>query len=245
MKLKEKISSNWLLSIYLIVPLILCISLFDSYFLNGGLRPLVNLQIDSNRVFLAFFIYPHVLMSLLTLWDKEYWDSYKKEVFSVKILPYLLLIPFGLFYTGPFEIIFLFLTIKHFLGQQMGIETLLSKTDKVYSCFSKYFLLSIIFIFYGAHVLPSELFFTKLLISIKDQIIFSNQSPILLSFFSLIILIDAYLRGEKSKTFKGQLYVWFNGLTLLAIFFTFKLGYPFLGLLIPRFIMSILVGPYV
>jgi len=115
-----------LLSFYGIIPLVWLVLIIDIFYLNGKIKSILPLNPDDQRLFLLFFLWPHIIMSLVTMLDKEYIRGYRNSIYSYKFLGFLTIFFVYFINKDLFFFIYAILTLKHFTCQQIGMETLIS-----------------------------------------------------------------------------------------------------------------------
>lgn len=120
------IPSRVLLSLYLVLPFSLVFVLTDYYLFNQDVRKLLPNDPHSLPFFALFFHLPHIVGSAIILLDKEYVKFYRKPLLigipliiaSMTLLPLIV----GVWTAA---MLFVFVTIVHVVGQQMGVARML------------------------------------------------------------------------------------------------------------------------
>ena len=233
-----KISTNTLLKLYLIIPFCLLIVILDTFFFAGFLKRTLKPDPESYRLITVFFFYPHVFMSIGTLLDGEYLKIYKENLLSPKSLFYFGTLLIGLCWNQEiFFILFAYISSKHLIGQQMGLEKLWADENDpvIRSNFS-----------YWAYVLITSILYYRVGFSqsifweILSQFDLRIHIRFLITLFIFIILFfDARGNSIKAKDIKLKILFWGNYFLIISVVFVFQSGYFFFALFIPRFIHDI------
>jgi len=233
-----KIPTKILLFIYLIIPLCFLIVSADIFLLNGLLKGTLRANPESYRIVTIFLFYPHVLMSLGTLLDREYLKSYKHELFSWKLIPYVGTLIIGALWNKEiFFILFSYLSSKHLMGQQMGIERLVAKNGdrKIRSALSyNVYIIIATVIYYRIAFSDSKLSLMLSNLGLDKRIIFS---VILLIYLGLFLETLKNTYKTKNETLKKLL--WGNCFLISSALCFLQNGYIFFAFLAPRFIHDI------
>jgi hypothetical protein len=215
-----------ILSFYGIIPLAWFLILLDIFYLKGKIKSILPINPENQRLFLLFFLWPHIVMSLVTMLDREYLKSYKNSIFSYKLLGFVAIFFFYFLNKELFFFIYAILTLRHFTCQQIGLEILTSGPQPK-SSYIPYFL--VIF------SLNSWVEFPRFPL-LSDLRIFLNRHHLDFYFFGIVALllfsytVRGYLKNKKNLIIFG------NFLLLVSIYLAYLLGYPFFSFLIPRVI---------
>jgi hypothetical protein len=226
MSTKKIIPFNILLSFYGIIPLVWLVLVIDIFYLNGKIKSILPSNPDDQRLFLLFFLWPHIIMSLVTMLDKEYMGGYIKSINIYKSLGFISI--FFIYFINKefFFLIYAILTLKHFTCQQIGME-ILSSGPQPKSSFVTYFLILLVlncWVEFPRLPLLGDLRF--FLVTYKLDFYFFG----VVSVFLFYKTFCQYLKNNKNPIILG------NSLLLVTIYLTFLLGYPFFSFLIPRII---------
>ena len=232
------ISTKVLLKLYLVIPLCFMIVAADSLFFSGYLKATLRADPESYRWITVFLFYPHVLMSLGTFLDKEYLTKYKKNFLSPTLIPYLGTILIGLFLNQEiFFILFSYLSSKHLMGQQMGLEKLLAgdKEKLIRSNLSRHLYILISTIIYYRIAFPQSIFWIALKNLGWGQGVYFSISILIY----IILFFDAKENFLKSKNPRLKILFWGNCFLISSAIYFLQSGYIFFAFLVPRFIHDI------
>jgi len=177
-------------------------------------------------------------MSLGTFLDKEYLTKYKKNFLSPTLIPYLATVLIGFFWNQEiFFILFSYLSSKHLMGQQIGLEKLLAgqKDSVIRGDLSRQLYIIISTIIYYRIAFPQSIFWIALENLGWGQGVYFSISI----FIYIILFFDTKENFLKAKD--PMLKILFLGNCFLissAIYFV-QSGYIFFAFLVPRFIHDI------
>ena len=117
-----RISRRFLLSIYAIVPIGLCLPLLDQWLLGGSIQRALPYHPRDLAFFTLIFNIPHIIASELILFDREYVREYRSHLLIGLFLAVVVLET--LFFTlppGGFPVFIMAITTYHVFAQQIGI----------------------------------------------------------------------------------------------------------------------------
>jgi len=211
------------MGVYGIIPIVWLFLFLDIIYLNGKIKSILPMNPDNLRIFLIFFLWPHIIMSIVTMFDKEYLKSYKTSFKNFKIIGFILIFSICFINKEVFFAIYAILTLKHFTCQQIGLEKLTSSAPSK-SPYLIYFLTLLI--------LNCWVEFPGLS-PFKDLKLFIFGNHLEYHFLAIIFLVFFFNSYRRPK--KGFI-VWGNFFLLLTIVLSYILGYPFFSFLIPRII---------
>jgi hypothetical protein len=177
-------------------------------------------------------------MSLGTFLDKEYFQSYKKNLFSLKVIPYLGTIIIGLFWNKEiFFILFSYLSSKHLIGQQLGLEKLIN-TEKVEVLRSK--------LSHYSYIIISSIIYYRIAFPQSDFWVWVEKLEIgvWLKFFIILLIyivgfFDARVNFHKAKDNNLKILFWGNYFLIISAICFLQWGYIFFSFFVPRFIHDI------
>ncbi len=211
----KAISTQGLLSVYIVIPIITLIILSDHYLFEGTLRKLLPRQPEQLLWYTLLFNGPHFFASFFTFADKEYLSYYKEKLKYG--IPVIVILAFLLPYLSlDVAVVYLVLyTMYHNVTQQTGVTSIVMKYRGPMLTTWRYFNIVLALVLYLL-VYPSPV--SSLIRSYSTVIV-----PILLvGSFTL-----TYLITRKSRTTEGKYYAWgtamIGGVGTLAL----ALGYPF------------------
>jgi len=210
-----------LLSVYGVIPLVWFFLALDIFYLKGKIKLILPTNPHDLRTFLIFFLWPHVIMSLITMLDKEYLKGYKPAFKNFKIIGMVLIFSICFIDKKVFFIIYAILTLKHFTCQQIGLEKLTSSIPRKSSYLFYFFTLLVLNIWAE---FPTLYPFNE----IKLYIFNNNLELHLFGLVTLAYFYDSYKNS-------GAI-AWGNFFLLMTICLSYILGYPFFSFLIPRVI---------
>lgn len=221
---KKIIPFNLIVSFYGIIPFVWLILIVDIFYLNGKIKSILPVNPENQRLFLLFFLWPHIIMSLITMLDKEYLVSYKNSINRYKLLGFILVLFIYFFNKELFFFVYAILTLKHFTCQQIGLETLTSGPQPKFIYLAYFLILLMLNCWVEFPGLPLLGDLRLLLLKYKLDFYFFG-------FVTLILFYNThqrYLNNKKNPIIQG------NFLFVVTIYLTFLLGYPFFSFLIPR-----------
>lgn len=217
-----------LVGVYLIVPLMLGVMLFDMYFLDWKLSPYLGVEAIYLPLFIFIFNFPHIIASFFSFFDSEYVRFYKKHLFVY--LPLILLGTALLLYENYLLglVVFLASDIWHGVKQKVGIALILGARPGMLHTLWTWTAfvtstIAFIYIILGEEVFPD--FFLPYL------------SPTLL-LGALLILGSMILMMWQSAA-KVRLYIFAVSMLFLVSYFFILNNYIFLSILVFRFVHDI------
>ncbi|MCA9354129.1 MAG: hypothetical protein KC877_01265 [Candidatus Kaiserbacteria bacterium] len=220
------IQRKWILGVFIIIPLVLAVGLYD-YFLNDqAWQPYFSLYSLLLPLYLLFFELPHILASFAGFADGEYARHYRKHLLIG--LPVMLLL-FGVFawHYYLFAIgLYLAITIYHVIRQQTGIAHMFGvPKGRWHSVWS------------WSIVIGGALLFMQLVESRIDQAL-AWLWPVGTSILAIGFIAGVGLIKET----KSRLGVWYVVATLAMVLTSFlfvQLQYAFLAVLVVRFVHEV------
>ena len=133
--LEHHVSTNFLLSVYAIVPVTLVVVFLDVVVMQRWLIKQLPAWPESFLLFALFFEMPHILASTILLADGEYVRHYGKTVLAGGVI-LLCVVVFGTLIFGEYVMFMgaVFYTMYHVIGQQCGVaKMLLGPTGRVFT----------------------------------------------------------------------------------------------------------------
>lgn len=130
-----RVSTKWLLSLYLLLPIGLTFVLVDMLVFDSALRDLHLPEFPATwAVWAILFNTPHILASIILMADPSYLEFHKKRLMgpSVVIVVGVLVTPIIFGYTV-FHVGFALYTMLHVLSQQFGIAAMLLRAHQCVS----------------------------------------------------------------------------------------------------------------
>jgi hypothetical protein len=233
-----KIPTKVLLKLYLIIPFSVLVVAADMIFFSGHLRRTLRADPETYRWITIFLFYPHVLMSLGTFLDKEYLTEYKEKFLSPKLIPYAGTVLIGFFWNQEiFFILFSYLSSKHLMGQQIGLEKLLANGDKnmTRSNLSCHLYIIISTIIYYRIAFPQSIFWISLAKFDWGQEIYFLIAVLIY----FVLFFEARGNFLKAKNLSLKILFWGNYFLITSAICFLQSGYIFFAFLVPRFIHDI------
>jgi hypothetical protein len=225
---KMAISYNWLIGIYLLIPIFLSVAAIDIFFFHGQIRKMLPKQPEEIFLFVILFDFPHIMASFFSLADKTYLSYYKKKL--VIGLPLLALASF-LFpmINATFStLLYIAWGNIHFVRQQTGITGMLMRQKNRFHSSWECIAFMIIFLSY----LTTN--YQHINIGITRQ----TRDNILIGLIIAYTIISL-LASTASQSRKGTIYFWATSLIPVATALCLILRYPLIANLIPRCIHDI------
>ena len=221
------ISYQTLLAIYGVLPLFGLTILCDVLFLDSVLQNVLPSNPYAWRLITVFLVYPHIMASTLTLFDGEYFSSYKGEI--GKALMIALSLTLGLPFIASLQtqfLVFASYTIYHVMTQQVGIAAIMwGKPTKLFNLWK--------WVFVGQSLLA------YLLIYSGSGTIFGISGEIVCALIALFFPFFAFLTyrlDQQSETRFGAYYLWANSFMVLFVIYCLTQNYLFFAILGPRLI---------
>lgn len=229
------LSNRGLLAIYGIVPLCLFAAAIDSFFLDGWLKSLLPVVTPDRFLWWSLiFNLPHIIGSFVTYAEPEYLKSYRAMLLKGFTLSTLivLVVPMTL---GP-EVLFAFVsayTVYHVFMQQFGISLMFlgRRPDWLY------------FAWRWLTIIGGALFYVEIYFSWANTIELDLVKIGILSVMAGALAGFAFLwrvrrnGGDISRT--STAYFVATILMVPVSVAVFMAGYPFLMILIPRFVHDV------
>lgn len=222
------ISSNWLLAIHAIIPILLCVWWIDVTYFQKSLLPYMGITSTLLPLYLLIFELPHIIASLITFADPTYIKFYKKHILIG--LPILLSLVGILFYLNPTLAfaVYLVATMYHVVRQQTGIASMLSRAKEVW-----------FHIWSWSLIIASAI----LLILIALPNTFTWPQIKILSLAVLFLIVIGLLVGGiyawRSKVTIGRWYVILTTLTVVCAYFFAINEYVFFAIFVVRFVHDV------
>ena len=226
---------------YSVVPIFIILLFLDKFFIDNNLLKLLTAHpsIHSSSYYILF--YPHLISGLMTFFDKEYLIGYKSHFISKQSIPFLFVLITAIFFREVFFFLFTLYGSFHLINQQLGIEKILSKTQKTYSLG-----IHIIFSLLITHIYLQISFphsFMSLQLKSLIAIIPVTTSMVILFISFFLMSLHTMYRSRKSLTESGKIVMWGNLGMVILTWVTFRMEYFFLSFLIPRLIHDLTALP--
>jgi hypothetical protein len=218
-----------LLALYAIIPVALAVVLLDVLVLGERLREMLPSRPEKVRAFTVFFMFPHIIASLLLYADARYLRRYRTRL-SVGAVTTITLVFAATALAGIYPVYFVFsvLTVYHVVGQQLGITRSIAGVAGTTYALWKWSALAFALLVYGTVVAPAS--------SLADLSLPAGSVEAFLGgLFVGTTLLVARLAKE-SRSGRGRRYVYANQALLGAMGLTALAGYPFFAILMPRFV---------
>ena len=227
------VDSRLLLAFNIVIPVTLVLIVADYLFFNGAIKAFLPSKPEDYVWFAFIFNFPHIMGSMVTYAEGEYIKAYKKPLItgSVLIIFGSLIAVFTVGYQYYFAFVG-FYTIYHLLMQQYGVALMFAKRRPDAS-FQLWRWLSIAaggFMYLSVYRPDLMVPYTNLSLQAFSVIVTAFSMPFGAWFFWKVIAPAA----DMSKTTK-----WYFAATYAIIPATCvacAFGYPFLLVIIPRFI---------
>lgn len=240
------VSSTNLLFLYLVIPVLLLFAGLDAFFWQHQWRDHVLPEYPAELLLWAvIFNFPHILSSIVTMADWEYWQFYRSKLIrglaliTSSVLLVNILVPlafsratadlvylaFFLFYSG--------YTVWHVLSQQYGIGMMLMRVTPA----AKQYLL-----WRGLSTLAGTLMYVKVFggVYLQGETLLGMELAQLVVDVALIMVVLATLVGiplvRQSRQTQGIWYGIGNLAILPASYLMLISGYNLFVVMIPRFI---------
>ncbi len=224
-----KTSRKLLLGFYAVVPLVMAIVAVDAALFGYSLRDSLPGNPEAVRLFMVFFVLPHILASLTMYLDVQYLSRYRwRLLLGIPTLSAAVFV--GSAVVGIVAVAYLYMvaTVYHVVGQQLGVSRMLAgRTDWTYSAW-KWSLLTLGWILYAELLAPGFLG-TALGLTSHEVYAFCFGA-----YGATTLLGPRILRLATSRL--GKAYVVANQVLIGAIGVASLAGYPFFALLMPRII---------
>lgn len=231
---------RWLLSLYAIVPVIVSLVFVDAWLLDGAM---LRQYLPSDPMHWPFwtviFGLPHIVASLLTMADREYFGHYRKSL-SWPLVGFAAIAGLGTFGPQPLasQALFVFLgfyTIYHVLAQQLGLTLMMMGTAPS-TLFKAWKWLAIFsgFLIYVT-VYASSYFGEGAVGSVDWYMILSWLAAALCAG---VVMLSLKLSAD-SRFPIGKWYLWGNVAMLLSTLIVNEIGYTVFVILIPRVIHDV------
>ena len=206
---------------YLVVPLSLAFVAFDRLVMHGKIAPLLPRHPDQLLFFTLVFTLPHIFVSHLLFFDREYIASYGRRLVVVMLA--LIALTATLLVVSPIAIgaLGLLWTCYHITAQQVGLVGMQLRTPawdfKLWRGLS-------LFLGCGGLVCGAEVM---------------GSSPLRGLFLLLSLLVAGpwmwlAVRLSRRAPPTARRYLWANQLLFASVVATWAGGYPMIGALMPR-----------
>jgi hypothetical protein len=227
---RVKVSSRFLLALYLFLPLCLLIMILDRFVWNGSLLRALPTSPQSFFFFQLIFGTPHILASSVILFTNgnylhAYWP--RLLLFTAVILVFFgvgsLFIP----YEGFLAVVGA-ATVLHVIKQQVGIgKGLCRLASPVYDAWGWTLIVFGSILYFAVYVSPQ---FTPV------QAAWVHGSLWVLGTLAFFLTLACHWL---IKTTLGRLYLWGNAVMVLQSALFYSQGYPFLTILGPRLVHDV------
>ena len=226
----KKISINWIMSLYLIIPICLAIQLCDQFLFQYALRSALPNSPEAYVLFKIFFGTPHIIASsVILMTNRDYLKTYRESILWFALLTSLGL---GALYLFTNLIIIYVLvgawTIIHVIRQQLGIGNVTYQLSGwLYKSWSWSILSTgvlMIILLYGRPMMSAELFSGLQML----------MWLMVVSIFSLSIIAHRTI-----STPKGKVFLWSNSIMIILCAYFLTIRYDFFVIPIPRIIHDI------
>lgn len=221
---KMSISIKWLLSIYIIVPILILFVLVDVFIFDRLVEPFFSSALLASLVFLWIFEGPHVFASFFSYFDKEYLSFYKDEFFGK--LPYVLLTGLIIAYYDVTlaAIAILIYTVYHVISQAGGISAMIARLK---------------FPFYNVWRISAVGSFSILYLDAVKYITLTEFYFLLWAFLTAIFLATSIYINSKIDKGIGKQYFIATAVSVISSGFFFFAGYVFFAIFVLRFVHDI------
>ena len=225
------VSFRFLLSLYGIVPVCLCVVLLDKWFFNQALRESLPNSPSHFLLFQLLFGTPHIIASsLLILSHKEYLTVFKHKLLAMTAFIALFFGVGSLFIS--YKVLYVITacwTVYHVLKQQHGIVKGLCKLPVwAFRCQVSFSVLAGIFIYLG--------------IFLQNALAESGYSELvwwLASGFTACLVLSSFSFQRFIDNQMGFWFLWANTLLVVCSWFVYGQEYYFLAILMPRLVHDI------
>jgi hypothetical protein len=220
-----KISTNLILSFYLIIPISFICIFYDQLFLKGNLRDSLPFTPENLFLFNLIFVSPHIIANSFSLFDREYILFYKEKI-SIT-LPLIILLGFAAPYVlgaNLFGIIFSVWTMKHVVNQQFAIAPFFTKLFNRNYYFWRWLGICLGVLAY-AGLSPDDIQF-------KVRTIVLYAWPI----FSIPFIILTIKLFNETSAQKGKWFILLNFTMIQSSILLYLFRYSFFAIIIPRII---------
>ncbi len=239
------VNSRWLLTLYAVIPFCFIFVLLDALLWGHQWRDRI-LPNDPAQLILwsIVFNFPHIVSSMVTMADREYWQFYRKRVINALavIISAITVINFVVPLTLPavlaeniyllFFVFFSAYTVWHVLSQQYGIGMMLMRTTpsrnyQLWRWCSTIAATTLYFMVFGKYFLRSASLFD---IAVEQWL----QGLALVFVLLSTILGLAIVKGSQRRL--GTFYCLGNLAILPGAFCLLLLGYDMFVIVVPRFL---------
>ena len=245
---KRQVKSPMLLALYGIIPLCLVVMLLDVAFFEQSIKStFLPVQPDDWAFWAIVFNFPHIVSSIMTMVDKEYWHFYKVRMMKalwiitlgVVIFTYAIpaLFP-GFIATATYGLFFVFFasyTMYHVLSQQFGIGMMMMRVTqgKLYQWWRIL-----------ATIAATSLYLGVFASSAINKVSFHGVmlNDLMNGLIGLFVVLASLCGGlliKQSKRTIGTWYVLSNLAMLYATWLFFAMDYTLFVIMIPRFVHDI------
>lgn len=224
------IQQQWLVSVYLIVPLLALLVAVDIFLLNQTLQPYLTTALLSFPLYILFFELPHIVASLTSFADREYIAYYRPYLF--RILPVVLIGSGLMFYVSltAGSVFYALYTMYHFVRQQTGIAlTMTRRRDWLHEVwtYAGIFAASLGFIIvFAPNFIPTYMGFVPLL-------------AILLVPASIVFIGVSIAIAVRANNTRARVYIVGVSASIIASYVFLLLNYLFLVIFVARFIHDV------
>jgi hypothetical protein len=220
------IHRSWILSTFLIVPLLVGIFVFDVWFQDQAWQKYFSLATLFLPLYLLIFELPHIIASVIGFFDREYLQSYRKTLFLW--LPLIFMgLGFLIWYNFILAVlVYLVATMYHVIRQQTGIALMFTVPKGVWHAVWSWSLViggSLLFIEYARNFYSLAFGWPEYLIEV---------------FFGISILAGFVLM-RFVKVWSGIMYICMTSAMVLASYFFMAFAYPFLAVFVVRFVHDV------
>jgi hypothetical protein len=218
----------WILSIFLVIPFVLAVGLWDHFFNNSGLLPYLGISTIFLPLYVLVFETPHIIASFIGFVDKEYVRHYRRHLvlgIPLMAISFLCLVWFN--FTIAVSV-YLAVTTYHVIRQQTGIALMFGILKSKWHSYWSWFLVINATIVYASLMLP-------------DIIIGLIPSFIFILVVTTLVLMLVCSGGLIHQTDSRQ-GIWYIILTMAMVatgYLMLWFGYIFLAVFVVRFVHDI------
>lgn len=221
------LKKSWIMSVFLIVPLVAFFGFWDWNYNDQALLPVLGIDTLYLPLYLLIFGLPHILASLFSFFDKEYFSHYKKHLIIFFPILFLLLQFIISFNYNLAVSLFLIATVYHVIRQQTGISLMYGVPKNNWFIWWNWSLI----------IAVSIMYLTTVQVGALDSVIKSAQYLFNVT-FALAGLVS-YLLIQKTKELQGKIFVFLTYLMVVTSFTLTNFGYVFLAILVIRFLHDV------
>jgi hypothetical protein len=219
---------RWLLlTVYLIVPVLLLVTLADMFYFDSILLPYMGIEAILIPIFIFIFNLPHIIASFFSFFDKEYVQYYQRQL-SFHLPALLIATALLLYIDWRLGIVFFLINdVWHGIKQKVGIALILgAKPDWVHKAWtiSPFVVFAVAYIYF---IIP-DAYPEQLIPIISPTLLIGNVAILLLMIVMMMRAVPAV-----------RWYIFNVSMLFLVSYFFVLAGYIFFAVLAFRFVHDV------